>query len=123
MSEKNTFDIFAVCKGAAVAFAVTFAFVISLALVCYFFNVSDRLLSVLVLGCAGVSNFAGAVAAAKITGKNGLVHGAAVALCYILILFLSGAIASKGIVFDAHCIICFATYVCFGALGGILGVG
>lgn len=122
MSEKTKLNISGIIKGIAFSLIFTFILIFVIAAACYFFTVSDSLLSLLVMAAVGASVFIASMLVSKSTEKNGLLHGFLIAAGYMIIVIITGIIAKKGFSADMHLLTGILSALCFGALGGILGV-
>ncbi len=71
---------------------------------------------------AGVGALCCGFISAAIIRKNGAVNGFLNALIMFLCLFITGAVASKALVFDKNVMIMLSTCVVFGTIGGIMAV-
>lgn len=121
MKEKNI-NISGVGKGIAFSLVLTFVFILIIAAVCYFFNITDGMLSVLVYAAVAVSVFAAAFAVACTSGAAGFLHGGLIGFGYIVVVILSGTVMNKGFNFGMSTVTMMICIISSGILGGILGI-
>ena len=122
MSEEKKLNFAGIGKGMVFSIVLTFVFILIIAAVCYFANISDRLLSVLVFAATGASVLLGAVLVAKSAGGSGLLHGAVLGIGYILIMTLTSVISQKEFTFNSQALTMLICVLACGMLGGILGI-
>ena len=122
MSEESKINIPGIAKGVAFSLVITFILLLLIAAACYFFTISDSLLSVLVMAAVGASVFLSSLFVSKNTARNGLLHGLILASVYMLIIVLSGILVKKAFSADMHLLTSVISALAFGALGGIAGV-
>lgn len=122
MSEGKKLNFAGIGKGMVFSLILTFVFILIIAAVCYFANISDRLLSILVFAATGLSVLLGAVLVSKSADGAGLLHGAVLGAGYILIMTISSAVTQKGFVFNQQALTMLICVLACGMLGGILGI-
>ncbi len=122
MPEEKKFNLKKIAKGILLALIINFILIFILALACYFFVVTDRALSMLALGTTGLSVFVSAYLMSRNIHSSGLINGGLLALGYMVVLLVSGAIVDKGFFFDFHTLIITIVALSSGMLGGILGI-
>lgn len=122
MSEEKNLNFAGIGKGMLFSLVLTFVFILIIAAVCYFANISDRLLSVLVFAATGLSVFFGAVLVARSANSSGLLNGAVMGIGYILVMLMSSAVSQKGFVFNSQIVTMLICVLACGMLGGILGI-
>lgn len=122
MTDEKKINISGIGKGIAFSLILTFLLILAIAAVCYFFVVSDRLLSMLVLGAAGISVLVGALLAARSSQGAGLLHGGILGFGYGMVLIVSNIISKGGFSFDTELLTILVSVIASGMLGGILGI-
>ena len=122
MGDGKRLNMTEIGKGIIASLVLTFVFILVIAAVCYFAEVSDRLLGLLVLAAAGISAFLGAAMAARGAGSLGLWHGAVLGIGYILIMIVSNIISERGFSPDSGLASIALCVLACGMLGGILGI-
>lgn len=119
---KKNINTKSILKGTVFSLMLTIILVIIIAIISYFFNISDKLLSALLFLTSIISVFFGAIFVSKTTGQKGLVHGLFLALGYFLVLFCASAITKKQFDISMGLFTMFLADIASGLLGGILGV-
>lgn len=122
MTDGKKLNMSGIGKGIVFSLVMTFIFVPIIAAVCYFCEISDRLLGLMVLAASGISVFVGAVIAAKVSKVAGIWHGAILGMGYFLILILSNTISNHGFNPDSQMITKIICVIACGMLGGIVGI-
>ncbi len=122
MSYEKDFNTTGIIKGIAFSLIFTFILLLIIAGACYFFTISDALLSVLVMAAVGLSIFISSAAVSKNIEKSGLLHGLAIAAGYFIIIVLTGIIVKKCFSPNMNMLTVLIASLASGALGGIIGV-
>lgn len=120
MSKKINFS--GIIKGIAFSLILTFIIMLAVAAICYYFTVSDKALSLVVLGDVCASVFVCAFAVSRKNESSGLLHGALIGFGYFAVTIISGITVNRGLSFDANFLSTLIVAVASGALGGIIGV-
>lgn len=111
-----------VLKGIAFSILLTIIFLLILTAVCYFSDISDKMLSILIFAASVISVFGGAFAVARNSDFSGILHGLLLGLGYFIILLASSIIINKGFFPNMHLLSLLISCVCSGMLGGIFGI-
>ena len=122
MAEERKLNGKGILKGIIFSILVTAVCMVALALVCYFGNISDKLLGILIFIATILSIFAGALFVSRNAQKAGLIHGGLLGLGYFLVVLAAGMILQKGLVWDMRLVTMLLGDVAAGMLGGILGI-
>lgn len=122
MSAEKKLNIKGIVKGVAFSLIITFILILVIAAICYFFTISDKLLSVLVMAAVGISVFVSSLLVAENTKNSGLLHGLLIAAIYMLVIFVSKITVSRCFSADITFLTSLISALAFGALGGIVGI-
>ena len=122
MAEEQKLNGKGILKGIIFSVLATVACMAVLALVCYFGNISDKLLGILVFAATILCVFTGALFVSRNAQKSGLVHGALLGLGYFLAVFIVSLILQKKVDFDMHLATLLMGDVAAGMLGGVFGI-
>ncbi|GEM_PF-2401510 len=122
MAEERKLNGKGILKGIIFSILATVACMAVLALVCYFGNISDKLLGILAYVATILCVFIGALFVSRNAQKAGLVHGALLGAGYFVIIFVVSLILQKKITFDMHLITLLMGDVAAGMLGGVFGI-
>ena len=106
-----------IIKGSVLSIAFTVIALIIFALILAYTNMSDAVITPVVIGVAGVSILIGSMLSSIKIKKQGLINGSLVGLIYVACIYLLSSIIDKDFSLDASsaimCFICILT----GALG------
>ncbi len=122
MSEKNKINFRGIGKGIIFSIILTAIFIVLIATVTYFIDISDKIVSVLLFSSTVISTLIGALLVTKGVQQNGLIHGMFVGLGYFILILISSIVANKGFDFNINLITMLLANVAGGMLGGILGI-
>ena len=122
MSEERKINVKGILKGILFSAIATVICMVILTLICYFGDISDKLLGILVFAAAVLCVFLGALLVAGNAQKSGLAHGALLGIGYFLIIFIISLILQRKVVYSTHLVTMLVGTVAGGMLGGILGV-
>lgn len=122
MAEGEKLRYSGILKGVLASFLATLVCMLILTAVCYFGNISDALLGVLVFLASVACVLLGGVLVSKSAGKSGLLHGLLLGAGYFLVILLLSWLFRKGIQMDMHLLTLLFGSLCGGMLGGVLGV-
>ncbi len=105
-----------------IAFFVS-ALLLSLSAVIFAYtNINDRYLQTFVFGSIMISVLIASIILSKKIKEKGLIYGAILGLCYVLIIFFVTSIAYTGFVFSNTLLIYLGISILSGIVGGIIGV-
>ena len=114
-------NIRGIIKGSLFAFIITLMFVIVFALVSYFGNPSERIVTIGIYAGVVLGVFIGSLAVAKASESKILLHSLIVSAIYLVILIAVSAIVNRELHFNTHFITLAAGTIISGALGAVLG--
>ena len=122
MSDDKNINLRGILKGILISLAVTVIGIIILALICYFADVSDGIISIMLYVISAVSVFLSSLLLAKHISKNGLLHGLILGAGYFIIIFIFSAIFKQQLSVNIKFFVSMISAVASGMLGGIMGV-
>ncbi len=122
MSDDKKLNIRGILKGILISLAITVICVIAVALVCYFADVSDGVISIMLYVISAVSVFVSSLLLAKSITNNGLLHGLILGAGYFLVIFIFSAVFKKQISVNTKFFVSMVAALASGMLGGIMGV-
>ena len=122
MEKEKSINSSAIGKALFISIILTFLFILLIALFCYLFFISDKLLWGLVFFATGLSLVLGGLLGFSKVGSKGLLHGGIMGILYILILLLVKLILKESLSFDIRTISSMLMIIFSGLLGGVLGV-
>lgn len=97
MSEKNKINFRGIGKGIIFSIILTAIFIVLIATVTYFIDISDKIVSVLLFSSTVISTLIGALLVTKGVQQNGLIHGMFVGLGFFILILISSIITNKGL--------------------------
>lgn len=112
----------AICRGLAIAYALTCVVFILFALLLTYTGLSEGSIPVVSIVCTVVAALLAGLLTAKGVKKSGLVWGLAAGLCYSVILFLIGLFLGEGFALNMSSLTTFVLALAGGGIGGIVGV-
>lgn len=122
MAETKKLKIKPILKSILISLVITFIFVLLLTTLCYFGNVSEKLLGFLIFLASAVSVFLSCLFMAKGIGEKGLIYGALSGFGYFAIIFVASVCSSGCFTPSTQSITMLLGSVLSGALGGVVGV-
>lgn len=120
--EKNRINFRGIFKGIIFSVIATILLVIIIALISYFADVSDKLISASLFIVSIISVLTGAILVTRSTQENGLIHGAIIGLGYFVVVLISSIIVKRELDFNTSLITMLIANIAGGMLGGILGI-
>lgn len=120
--EKVGINFKGVIKGIIFSVITTIILVIFIALISFFIDISDRIISILLFIASVLSVLTGAVLMGRITHENGLAHGALIGVGYFIIILIASIIVKREFDFNGNLITLLIGNTAGGMLGGILGI-
>lgn len=120
--ENRGFPLVTIVKSLLIMYGITIVLLFLLSLIVTYSNISEAVVSGLVLLITIVSIMMSAAAVGKTIGKKGWIYGAITGLSYMLILYLIGCLVYNSFTFGFHLISLLLIGVLSGAFGGIVGV-
>lgn len=122
-SENSSYkNIIYILKGLGIAFISTFVFLLILAIVLTYSNVSENIINPTIIIITALSILIGSSIGNIKIKKNGFMNGGMIGGIYIILLYLFSSIFRMEFSLTMQSIIMVMTGVVFGILGGIIGV-
>lgn len=122
MLKDGKFNFIGIGKGIAFSLILTFVFILVIAVVCYFANVSDGILALSVLAAAGMSVLLGALFVSRNAQGLGLIHGLILSVGYLTVTYVAGVLYRREFCFNIQLLSMIMCVLSSGMLGGILGI-
>lgn len=122
MSDDKKLNIRGILKGVLIALAITVVFVIIIALVCYFADISDGVIAIMLYVVGAVSVFTSSLFLAKSITTKGMLHGLILGLGYFMVIFIFSAVFKKQVTANTKLFVSLISALASGMLGGIMGV-
>lgn len=119
VNHKNVINIL---KGLGIAFVITFIFLLILAIVLTYSNVSENIINPTIIIITALSILIGSSIGNIKIKKNGFMNGGVIGGVYIILLYLFSSIFRMEFSLTMQSIIMVVTGIVFGILGGIIGV-
>lgn len=114
-------SIKSVLKGGLFAVIITFIIIMILALLSYFTQVGENVITVGIYAAVIVGVLLGSVAVSKAAEHNALLHALLVCVLYFLVLVGVSVLANGGFVFNTRFITVAGAVIAAGLLGCIIG--
>lgn len=111
-----------VIKGSIFAIVISLVLLLIYASILTYTNVSETTMVPVVITIAGISILIGSSISSFNIKKQGMINGAFVGLCYILVIYLLSSILLSGFNLDIKAIIMMIVGIIAGMIGGIIGV-
>ena len=122
MSEKKSLNYMALVKGLLSSILFTFIMILIITCVCYWGNVSEKLLGLLLFATSAVSVFLSSFLMARKLERAGLLYGSLNGLVYFLVILTAAICFSGKFTPSSQSITMLVGSVLSGALGGIIGI-
>lgn len=106
----------------AVAIAATLVMFVVFALIIYFTNVSEGVISKAVFAISIAALILGGIVAAKGADNSGFLYGLITGTVYFVIVIISSIIKNGGFEFSMNSVILLLGYLSAGMLGGSIGI-
>lgn len=120
--KKYNLKVKALAKGIVFSIIITFILILIVTCVCYWGNVSEKVLGVILFGISCVSVFVSSVLLGKGVKEKGLIYGILNGLGYFIVILVAAVCFSGKFNPSAQSISMLMGSVFSGALGGIIGV-
>ena len=122
MLEKSKINFRGIFKGIVFSIVLTAILVVIVALISYFSDISDKLISALLFIVSVSSVLVGAIFVTKSTSENGLMHGGIIGIGYFLVILVASIIAKRSFSMNTNLLTMMIANIAGGMLGGILGI-
>lgn len=119
LNDKNYIQIL---KGIGIALITTFIFLLVLAIILTYTNVSEDIINPTIIIITAVSILIGSTLSNLKIKKNGLINGGIIGGVYIILLYIFSSVFNENFSLNLQSIIMIITGIAFGILGGIIGV-
>lgn len=115
-------NMFIIIKGIVISFIITLISIFILAVVLTYSDLSEELISPIIIGITAVSILIGTSISTIKLSKNGILYGGIIGLIYILFLYIISSITSVGFGVNVQSIIMIIASIIAGMIGGIVGI-
>lgn len=122
MLEKSRINFRGIFKGIIFSVIVTLILVVVIALISYFADVSEKLISTSLFIVSILSVLIGAIFVTKSTQENGLLHGGLIGLGYFIIILVASIVVKRQLDFNGNLTTMLIADIAGAMLGGILGI-
>lgn len=112
----------AVATAVAASLVITFVLFMIFAFVLFLSRMNEMQISGGVFIISVISLILGGMIASKQAQKAGFLHGAIVAACYLIVVFLGSVIINRGFFFNMRMVTMTIGCLCAGIFGGIIGI-
>lgn len=112
----------ALVKGIVFSIIITFILILIVTCICYWGNVSEKVLGVMLFGISALSVFISSVLLGKGVKEKGLIYGILNGLGYFIVILIAAVCFSGKFSPSAQSISMLMGTAFSGALGGIVGV-
>lgn len=110
------------CFGVAISVIITIALIFAIACICYFADVSERMIGIMLFSASAISVFLGGMLVSAKQKRAGLFFGAVTGLAYFAVIFAASVCISGVFSPSAQSITMLFGSLFSGALGGVVGV-
>ena len=122
MTETKKSSFIALAKGILFSVIFTLILILIITAVCYFGNISEKILSLMIFIASAFSVFFSSLLVLKSIRHAGLIYGGLNGLGYFIIILAASICVSGKFVPSAQSITMLIGTVLSGALGGVIGV-
>lgn len=120
--EKAKINFRGILKGIIFSIITTIILVVIIALISYFADISDKIISILLFIASVLSVFAGSMLMTRTAGGNGLAHGALIGFGYFIIILIASIVVKREFDLNGNLITLLIANAAGGMLGGIVGI-
>ena len=120
--EKAGINFRGIIKGIVFSIIATIILVVIIALISYFADISDGIISILLFAASVLSVLTGSILMTRTTGEKGLAHGALIGVGYFIIILIASIVVKREFDFNGNIITMLIANTAGGMLGGILGI-
>lgn len=117
---KNNYKI--CLKSLAISVFITLLLLFVLSLILALTSVKENMMSFGIIFISTISILLGSFFASKKIKEKGIIYGAVIGLCYMLILYLASSLINSNFELTVKAVSMFLFGILGGAVGGILGV-
>lgn len=122
MAEKNKLKITALAKGILFSIILSLILILIITFVCYWGNISEKLLGFMLFLASGISVFISSLFMAKKMKHKGFIYGTLNGILYFILITLLSVCFSGNFSLSTHVLTTLLGTVLAGALGGVIGV-
>ncbi len=122
MSEKKKIHYMSLVKGILFSIALTLVFILIITCICYWGNISEKVLGLLLFLASALSVFISSFFIAKSIKRAGFLYGLLNGLGYFLVILAASICFSGSFSPSSQIITMLIGTVLSGALGGVIGV-
>lgn len=122
MFEKKRLNYIALAKGILMSVIFSFLLLLVITCICYWGNISEKVLGLLLFAVSAVSVFSSSVLIARKLEKRGLLFGILNGLAYFIAVLTAAICFSGKFAPSSQSITMLIGSVLSGALGGIVGI-
>lgn len=122
MAEKKKLNYMALVKGILFSIALTLILILIITCICYWGNISEKILGLMLFAASAVSVFFSSVLMMKSIKKSGFIYGLLNGLGYFIVILVASICFSGKFSPSAQVFTMLAGTLLAGALGGVLGV-
>ncbi len=122
MADKNKLQLNSLIKSVLLSIILSLIFILIITFICYWGNISEKVLGFMLFLASAVSVFIGSIFLAKKVGRAGLVYGFLNGLTYFLLILLVSVCVSGNFSPSSQVFTTLAGALLSGALGGVIGV-
>ena len=120
--EKSGINFRGIFKGIIFSIISTIILIIIIALISYFTDISDRIISIALFVASVLSVLTGSILMTRTTHENGLVHGALIGVGYFILILIGSIVVKREFDFNGNLLTMLIATTAGGMLGGILGI-
>ncbi len=122
MAEKSSLNYKALIKGILFSLLITVLLIVIITLICYFGNISEKVLGLMLFAASGISVFVSSLFLAKSVKKAGFIYGSLNGLGYFVLILAASICFSGKFSPSAQIFTMLAATFFSGALGGVIGI-
>ena len=122
MEENSSKNIINIGKGVLISLIFTIIFLIIFSTLLTYTNVSEKLITPVIIVITAISIFIGSTIGNLKMNKNGLINGGAIGGIYLISIYIISSIISQNFTLNMQSIIMIIIGIICGMFGGIIGV-
>ena len=122
MEENSSKNIINIGKGVLISLLFTIIFLIIFSTLLTYTNVSEKLITPVIIVITAISIFIGSTIGNLKMNKNGLINGGAIGGIYLISIYVISSIMSQNFTLNMQSIIMIIIGIICGMFGGIIGV-
>ena len=122
MAEKKKLNYMALVKGILFSIALTLILILIITCICYWGNISEKVLGLMLFAASAVSVFFSSVLMARSIKRTGFIYGLLNGLGYFIVILVASICFSGKFSPSTQVFTMLAGTLLAGALGGVIGV-